>query len=343
VSHPAASQVQADLERLIPLLDARLTATFQGGEAVRLGEAMRYSLEAGGKRVRPVLCLLAAEAVGGRIEAALPGALALEYIHTYSLIHDDLPAMDDDDLRRGRPTSHKVFGEGHAILAGDGLLTEAFRVLAEGTGDPAPRLEALSILAEAAGWRGMVGGQALDLEGEARAKTHQLAKRDGPKGEAQGGSTSTRAASGKALQEERVSGEEPSEGETLDHYDLDHLRLIHRLKTGALLRASLEMGAILGGAAPSERQALRAFGEAIGLAFQIQDDILDATATDADLGKRAGKDAGRGKITYPSLLGLEGARKALEEATETALCQLASLPNRTSLEAWARYLAQRAN
>ncbi|MDE3033448.1 MAG: polyprenyl synthetase family protein, partial [Acidobacteriota bacterium] len=123
MSQAAASRVQADLERLLPLLDARLTAAFQHGEAQRLAEAMRYSLEAGGKRVRPVLCLLAAEAVGGQIESALPGALALEYIHTYSLIHDDLPAMDDDDLRRGRPTNHKVFGEGHAILAGDGLLT----------------------------------------------------------------------------------------------------------------------------------------------------------------------------------------------------------------------------
>jgi geranylgeranyl diphosphate synthase type II len=298
----ASTQVQADLDRLI-------------------GEAMRYSLEAGGKRVRPVLCILACEAVGGTPAEALPGALALEYVHTYSLIHDDLPAMDDDDLRRGRPTNHKVFGEGHAILAGDALLTEAFGVLAAADLDPWKRAEALALLAEGAGWRGMAGGQALDLEGEARAKTHRLAKRDGPKGEAQEG---------------------PSVGETLATYDLDHLRLIHRLKTGALLQASVEIGAVLGGATPEARSALRAYGEAIGLAFQIQDDILDATATDADLGKRAGKDAGRGKITYPSLLGLAGARKALEEATETALCHLASLPNRNSLAAWARYLALRA-
>ncbi|WP_257310887.1 polyprenyl synthetase family protein [Geothrix fuzhouensis] len=291
----AASQVQADLDRLLPLLDASLTAPLQKGDAARLGEAMRYSLEAGGKRVRPILCLLAAEAVGGTAEQALPGALALEYVHTYSLIHDDLPAMDDDDLRRGRPTNHKVFGEGHAILAGDALLTEAFGVLASADLDPVRRAEALALLAEGAGWRGMAGGQALDLEGEALAT-----------------------------------------------YDLEHLRLIHRLKTGALLRASLEIGAVLGGAVPADRAALRAYGEAIGLAFQIQDDILDATATDADLGKRAGKDAGRGKITYPSLLGLDGARKALSEATENALCHLATLPNRTSLAAWARYLAQRA-
>jgi len=291
----AATQVGADLDRLLPLLDASLTTPFRQGEATRLGEAVRYSLEAGGKRVRPVLCILACEAVGGTAGQALPGALALEYIHTYSLIHDDLPAMDDDDLRRGRPTNHKVYGEGHAILAGDALLTEAFGVLASADLDPVKRAEALTLLAEGAGWRGMAGGQALDLEGE-----------------------------------------------KVESYDLDHLRLIHRLKTGALLRASLEIGAVLGGAAPSERTVLRAYGEAIGLAFQIQDDILDATATDVDLGKRAGKDAGRGKITYPSLLGLEGARKALSEATETALCHLASLPNRNSLAAWARYLALRA-
>ena len=287
--------VQADLERLLPPLQAILTQPFQGGEALRLAEAARYSLEAGGKRVRPVLCMLASEAVGGTAEQALPGALALEYIHTYSLIHDDLPAMDDDDLRRGRPTSHKVFGEGHAILAGDALLTEAFGVLAAADLDPIRRAEALVLLAEGAGWRGMAGGQALDLEGE-----------------------------------------------RLDSYDLEHLQRIHRLKTGALLRASLEIGAVLGGASPADRLALRAYGEAIGLAFQIQDDILDATASDADLGKRAGKDAAKGKITYPSLLGLAGARQALESATETALCQLASLPNRNSLAAWALYLAQRA-
>ena len=317
----ASTQVQADLDRLLPLLDAALTLPFRQGDAARLGEAVRYSLEAGGKRVRPVLCLLACEAVGGTATQALPGALALEYIHTYSLIHDDLPAMDDDDLRRGRPTNHKVFGEGHAILAGDALLTEAFGLLAAADLDPVRRAQALALLAEGAGWRGMAGGQALDLEGEARAKPHRLAKRDGPKGEALDG---------------------PSVGEKVSSYDLDHLRLIHRLKTGALLRASLEIGAVLGGAQPAARAALRAFGEAIGLAFQIQDDILDATATDADLGKRAGKDAGRGKITYPSLLGLDGARNALSEATETALCHLASLPNRNSLAAWARYLALRA-
>jgi geranylgeranyl diphosphate synthase type II len=293
----AKDHVKADLDRLLPLLESHLLEPFRSGEAARVGEAMRYSLEAGGKRVRPILCLLAAEAVHGRAEDALPGALALECIHTYSLVHDDLPAMDDDDLRRGKPTCHIAFGEAHAILAGDGLLTEAFRILASGSGsDPARRVEAVAVLAEAAGWRGMVGGQALDLEGE------QVAD-----------------------------------------YGLDHLKTIHRLKTGALLRASTELGGILAGADAVQRQALRAYGEAIGLAFQIQDDILDATATEATLGKRAGKDEGRGKITYPALLGLDGARSALREATESALCPLRSLPNPSSLEAWALHLAQRAS
>ena len=293
----ASDLVKADLARLLPLIESRLLEPFQGGEAARVGEAMRYSLEAGGKRVRPILCLLAAEAVGGSAHAALPGALALECIHTYSLVHDDLPAMDDDDLRRGKPTCHIAFGEAHAILAGDGLLTEAFRLLASAEGlDPARRVEAIAVLAEASGWRGMVGGQALDLEGEALAS-----------------------------------------------YGLDHLKTIHRLKTGALLRASTELGAILAGADAAQRAALRAYGEALGLAFQIQDDLLDATATDAALGKRAGKDADRGKITYPALLGLDGARSALREATESALCPLRSLPNPSSLEAWALHLAQRAS
>ncbi len=289
----AAEHVRADLDRILPILEPRLLAPFQGGEATHLAEGMRYSLEAGGKRVRPALCLLAAEAVGGSLEAALPGALALEFIHTYSLIHDDLPAMDDDDLRRGRPTNHKVYGEGHAILAGDGLLTEAFGVLAT-TG----RADAVALLAEASGWRGMVGGQALDLEGE------------------------TLTASGTA-------------------YGLEHLQTIHRLKTGALLRCAVELGGLLGGADPAQQASLRAYGEAIGLAFQIQDDILDATSDAATLGKRAGKDQGRGKITYPSLLGLDGARRALQEATERALCHVPSLPSPSSLQAWARYLAER--
>ncbi len=289
------TQVKQDLDRWLPMINAHLTARFEHGEATRVAEAMRYSLEAGGKRVRPILCLLAAESVGADPGVALSGALALEYLHTYSLIHDDLPAMDDDDLRRGKPTCHVAFGEAHAILAGDGLQAEAFAVLATDTSIPAEaRVEAIALLAEASGWRGMVGGQALDLEGEA-----------------------------------------------LENFGLDHLKTIHRLKTGALLRASLEMGAVLGRANASFREALRSAGAWLGLAFQIQDDILDATSDAAALGKRAGKDAEKGKITYPALLGLEGARRALAEATENASCHFQSLPKPGSLEAWARYLAGR--
>jgi len=193
-----------------------------------------------------------------------------------------------------------VFGEGAAILAGDGLLTEAFTVLASDPAlPPSRRVEAIRTLGEAAGWRGMVGGQALDLEGEARTR----------------------------------SGEPVGMAE---------LQLIHRLKTGALLRASLELGAIAAGAEPAARAALRAAGEALGLAFQIQDDILDATSTEEAMGKRVGKDEGRGKITYPLLLGLTGARKALQEATERAQCLLQSLPNPRSLTALATYLAERS-
>jgi len=298
---PANDLVRADLDRLVPLFEAHYLRPIQDGEALRLAEAMSYSLEAGGKRVRPVLCLLAAEAVGGKAEEALSCAVALEYIHTYSLIHDDLPAMDDDDLRRGKPTNHMVFGEGQAILAGDGLLTEAFRVIAADAALPAERrIEAVRLLSEAAGWRGMVGGQSLDLLGEELTRT----------------------------------------GEP---YGLDHLQLIHRLKTGALLRASVELGAVAAGAPPTFRQVLREAGALLGLAFQIQDDILDATATEADMGKRVGKDEGKGKITYPVLLGLEGARRALNETTERAICLLQSLPNPSSLKAWARFLAQRGN
>jgi len=299
VTLDSSAQVRQDLDRLVPLLETRFLVPLKGGEAPRVGEAMRYSLEAGGKRVRPVLCMLAAEALGAPAETALPCAMALEYIHTYSLIHDDLPAMDDDDLRRGKPTCHMAFGEGQAILAGDGLLTEAFSTLAGDEGlPPERRILAVRLLAEAAGWRGMVGGQSLDLEGEELT---------------QGGGS----------------------------YSLEHLQVIHRLKTGALLRAALELGGAAAGASTDQMTTLRESGEFLGLAFQIQDDILDATSTAEQMGKRVGKDEGRGKITYPLLLGLDGARKALQEATEQAVSRLDSLPNPRSLVAWARFLAER--
>lgn len=240
-----------------------------------LHAAMRYSIFAGGKRIRPVLMAAACEAVGGKPEDVLPAAAAIEMIHSYSLIHDDLPAMDDDDLRRGKPTNHKVYGEAIAILAGDGLLTESFillsnpRVLKTVSADA--RLEIIHQLARAAGSLGMVGGQVVDME---------------------------------------------SEGQKID---LPTLEYIHTHKTGALILAAIEIGAIIGGADEKQRLALHRYGEAAGLAFQVADDILDIVADQSLLGKDVGSDEERGKATYPALLGLEGARQRAHELRDMAL------------------------
>ena len=237
--------------------------------------AMRYSLLAGGKRLRPILCCAASEACGGSVRDALPAACAVELVHTYSLIHDDLPCMDNDDLRRGKPTSHKVFGEGMAVLAGDALLTEAFAVLAsakpKGTSTIA---DLVAELARAAGSRGLIAGQVADLEAE---------------------------------------GRKPSE---------PALYFIHAAKTGMLLRASLKLGAMCGGATRAQLAALDRFGFALGLAFQIQDDILDATQSARKLGKTAGKDAAAGKMTFPALYGLERARELAAQWTDEAIASL---------------------
>jgi geranylgeranyl diphosphate synthase type II len=226
-----------------------------------LQEAMRYSLLAGGKRVRPVLTLATARAIGRDSHELLPLAAAIELIHTYSLIHDDLPAMDDDDLRRGRPTNHKVFGEDVAILAGDGLYAEAFRhVLTRQDGEPAGLLAALAELAAATGVTGMVGGQYIDVAGRAAP---------GPEG----------------------------------------LRRLHELKTGRLIGASVVCVLLLAGAGETATVAYRRFAGELGVLFQIVDDILDVTGTDADLGKPHGSDERHGRRTYVSEYGLEGARE----------------------------------
>ncbi|HEV8253542.1 MAG TPA: farnesyl diphosphate synthase [Vicinamibacteria bacterium] len=244
--------------------------------------AMRYSLFAGGKRIRPLLALAAGEAVGGNIADVMPLGCAAELIHTYSLIHDDLPCMDDDDLRRGKPTSHKVFGEAIAILAGDALLTRAFHLMAE---VPAGwdvervrrRLEAMRILGEACGTHGLIGGQVEDLE---------------------------------------------SEGQPISAPALERL---HRAKTGALLGACVRGGAVLGGAGPAELAPLERFAEATGLAFQVVDDVLDATAGPDQLGKTAGKDQGAGKATYVRLYGVDGARRIAAGLLDHALAALSPL------------------
>jgi geranylgeranyl diphosphate synthase type II len=262
-----------------------------------LHKAMRYSVFAGGKRVRPILMLAACEAVGGTVEQALPAACAMEMIHTYSLIHDDLPAMDDDDFRRGNPTNHKVFGEATAILAGDALHSLAFQILAEeprGSRFAGKRSRVLSLVARAAGMEGMVGGQVRDLESEGR----------------------------------RINPRE--------------LRRIHRGKTGALLAASAEAGAILGGGSPGEVDALRRYGRAVGLAFQIVDDILDEEGTRAALGKSPGKDRAVKKATYPSLFGLDPSRALASRAVEEARRALAPLGRRAaSLDRLAGFILAR--
>jgi geranylgeranyl diphosphate synthase type II len=248
------------------------------GPAGTVIRAMQYSLFAGGKRLRPILCLAGAEAVGGQSRALLPVACSLELIHTYSLIHDDLPAMDNDDLRRGQPTNHKVFGEAMALLAGDGLLTEAFRLMTEmKLADPLPAqalLRTIGLIATAAGYQGMVGGQTIDIE-----------------------------YTGKKV-------------------DPSLLQFLHTRKTGALITAAVAAGAILGGGSEAEIQALTDYGESIGLAFQIADDILDVEGDSALMGKGTGGDARKQKITYPAVVGLEQSKKLKKELIEQAITAL---------------------
>lgn len=277
----AALDFDAYLKGRAAIVERTLASTVPetDGAAGRLFEAMRYSLMAGGKRLRPVLALAACEAVGGRIEAALGFACAVEMIHTYSLVHDDLPCMDDDDLRRGRPTNHKVYGEAIATLAGDGLLTDAFKVVARSAAaagvESSSIVETIAELADAAGSAGMVGGQVIDLLGE---------------------------------------------GQSLTVPQLEHL---HSRKTGALFVAAVCGGARLGGGADAQIAALREYARALGLAFQVVDDLLDVEESAEQMGKRTHKDEARGKATYPSILGVERSRELARELAARARVALA--------------------
>ncbi|MBI3799743.1 MAG: polyprenyl synthetase family protein [Deltaproteobacteria bacterium] len=261
--------VDRALERVLPQ-----NGTLPG----MLNQAMRYSLFSGGKRIRPILALASGEAVGAPLARVLPFACALEMIHAYSLIHDDLPAMDDDDLRRGKPTNHVVFGEGMAVLAGDGLLTEAFRVMAEGAlrhgVDRTAALRALREVAIGAGAAGMVGGQVADLEAEGKKPTRT------------------------------------------------RVEYIHTRKTAALLRAAVRAGALVGGAQPKEFARLDRYGTALGLAFQVADDILDVEGGTDKTGKRAGRDAELHKVTYPAAVGILKAKRRARELLDDALAAL---------------------
>lgn len=244
-----------------------------GADTTGLDEAMRYSLLAGGKRIRPVLCLATARALGRPLEDFLGAAAALEMVHTYSLVHDDLPAMDDDDLRRGKPTSHVKYGEAVAILAGDGLFAEAIGALSRVPAPPERVVEAVGLLTAATGVEGMVGGQYIDVSAQ-----------------------------------------------SLDAEGLKHL---HSLKTGRLIKASVEVALALDGLGDEAREPYRRFAQLIGLLFQIVDDILDVTGSDEELGKPQGSDARHGKVTYVSLYGLEQARSLAADTHQQALAALA--------------------
>jgi len=278
--------IDAGLERLLPRAETAPTS---------LHQAMRYSVFAGGKRLRPILCLEAARMFTDLPDAAIEVGCALEFIHTYSLIHDDLPAMDDDDLRRGQPTCHKKFGEATAILAGDGLLTLAFETLARAPIEASRRAAVISEIARAAGTvRGMVAGQVADIEAE---------------------------------------GKEP---------DAAALEYIHRSKTAALIRGSVAAGGIAAGASDADVERLRKFGENIGWAFQVVDDILDVEESSSALGKTAGKDQAQKKLTYPAVYGLERSREISFVLAGSALRELVTYGIKgRPLEDLARYLIER--
>jgi geranylgeranyl diphosphate synthase type II len=278
--------------RIDQALDGFLPPVTRAG---RLAEAMRYSVMAGGKRLRPTLCLAAAEAVGGDSGDAVAAACALEMIHTYSLIHDDLPAMDNDRLRRGRPTCHIAFDEATAILAGDALLTLAFETVAVHSPGPVERrTEVVRLLASAAGPAGMVGGQMLDML---------------------------------------------SEGRALDQTELEGL---HRLKTGALIEASLACGAVLAGGSGVQLETLREYGRLLGLAFQVTDDILNVEGDPSVMGKAAGTDVRRNKSCYPGILGLVKSKEFAQNLVQQAVSSLTGFDSGAApLRAIARYVVER--
>jgi geranylgeranyl diphosphate synthase type II len=270
---------QSALQKAIEARLLAYTQTHWASAPSRLAQSMAYSLLDGGKRMRPVLCLGFAEALGPLLPCAYDAAMAVEMVHCYSLIHDDLPCMDDDDLRRGRPTNHKAYGEAMAILAGDALLTEAFAVLAGplglqlGEGEALVRARLCQELAAAAGPLGMVGGQVLDTD-EARPAT------------------------------------------------LDYLLGLHKKKTGALIKAACRMGVVAGGGGEEALEAAETYGEAVGLAFQIADDLLDVTATPQAMGKPTGADAAAGRATFPAVLGFEKAQAMAQAQVDAALAAL---------------------
>lgn len=318
-----------------------------------LKSAVEYSLMAGGKRLRPVLVLLANDVCGGKQEDAIPAACAIEMIHTYSLIHDDLPSMDDDDYRRGHLTSHKVFGEALAILAGDCLLTLAFEIIASATNASGSvsgqqLAEQTRILASAAGGSGMVGGQVLDLEAERGAFVIAENAALQPENTGKYGcspettavqkgvnSADSAGVQGQTSASKSDSGQNDSNRTTETR--VVELSRIHKMKTGALIAGALELGAATAAADQDSRNRLRHYGHCIGLAFQIADDLLDVTGDQTRLGKKPGRDADLGKLTYPGLLGIESSRAKAEQLVQEACDAIAVFGDRGR---WLRELAR---
>jgi geranylgeranyl diphosphate synthase type II len=301
VNHEAA--VKAALQNAAALTDAFFKSYLESlaDSPKKLTESIAYSLFGPGKRLRPALVIMCCESLGGSADDAIPAAAAIEMIHCFSLIHDDLPAMDNDDLRRGRPTNHKVYGDAMAILAGDALNTMAFEAIVRKIPNAALAGKLIYELAQATGVEGMIGGQVLDT-------CHPEEARSGAKA------------------------------------TLADLQRIHRMKTGALIRCACRMGALCGKASNDQLSLIDTYGKAIGLAFQIMDDILDVTATEEQMGKKTGKDAAIGKLTYPSLIGLEESRKHLAQqvALTDEVCNKLG-PRAQSLRALSHYMAQRTN
>ena len=289
-----AAQVRSQIDHALEIALDELLEDEEQGCPPLLAEAMRYSLLAPGKRLRPLLVLMAAEACGSDFVKSLPAACAVEMIHAYSLVHDDLPAMDDDDMRRGRPSCHAKFGEATAILVGDALQAGAFETLARGF-EPSVAGRCCRELARAAGATALVGGQSDDLNQEGKEGT------------------------------------------------LEQLQAIHRRKTGALIRASLRLGSIAAGADDEAIARLDRFGAAVGTVFQITDDLLDHYGDSDKIGKRTQKDAERGKLTYPGLLGVQASQQHAEELTRNAAEEVASMDDAGRLRALAQFVLERNN
>lgn len=305
------------LSALRPEVDGALDRLLPGPatEPAELHEAMRYSVFAGGKRVRPALVVLAGEAWGAARKDLLAGGAALEMVHTFSLIHDDLPALDDDDLRRGRPTLHRARGEAMAVLAGDALLNRAYEVLVRepASAPPERRLAAVRVVADAVGTAGMIGGQVFDLRHEGDL---------GPDAE---------------RSRQRV-------GEPAPQAAVRSLERIHRLKTGALIEASTRLGGVYAGAGPEGIEQVGRIGAELGLLFQIGDDILDEVGSSEELGKTPGKDREAGKLTYPGLFGLEASREKAAQAADRCLTLIESLPSgREMFRALVAFLVHRGS